>query len=319
MDKQSRTISVKVNGTEAKYVERKKEKEKEEFEWVLPEKSTNHNVVPFQKGNEFISEKKKKKGSYKLVVVISTAVLLGTGFGVGMIQLLTGQDSVPKKATSVASTTSANGQEQKQEAKGNKVAPAPLSPFAIYFVQGGAFSTKEKGEAALAEWREKGFSGALKPSDDKYLLVMGMTHDESAIDELIIQHKEKGMSVLKKKWEITDIALLKEDKQYGPLLTDVQSLYIELLNYAATVQTDKKIDKKEIQSIEKKWKQIEANGKAIKREDIRKLLTYTSVAVQTVKTEKKDIETVTKLEQIVIDGLLSYEKIVSEKGKPYNN
>ncbi|WP_369902454.1 stage II sporulation protein B [Bacillus manliponensis] len=316
MDKQSRTISVKVNGTEAKYVERKKEKE--EFEWMLPEASTIHNVVPFQKGEKIVSGKEEKEGSYKFVIVISTAVLIGTGFGMGMIQLFT-EGSTKQQVAPAVNTTSI--QEPKQEPKqGQKQSVSmPLPVLSLYFVQGGAFSTKEKGEEALAEWKEKGFSGTLKLSGDKYLLVMGMTNDENTIDTLIADHKKKGMSVLKKKWEITDSALLKEDKQYGSLLLDVQSLYTALVAYVGELQAGEKIDKKEIQAIEKKWGEIEEKGKTIKREDIRKLLTYTSVAVQTVKTEKKDVETLTKLEKIIIDGLLSYEKIVSEKEKTYNN
>ncbi len=48
MDKQSRTISVKVNGTEAKY----EEKKKDEFEWMVVESERPKNVVPFQKRNQ---------------------------------------------------------------------------------------------------------------------------------------------------------------------------------------------------------------------------------------------------------------------------
>lgn len=310
VDKQSRTISVKVNGTEAKYVER----QKEEFEWIMPENSTVHNVVPFHKGEKGASGREKKKRSYTLIAVISTAVLLGTGFGMGMIQLLTSEGSAPQKTAPVVNTANTGEQDQGLETKESTAAPLPS--LVLYFVQGGAFSVKEKGEAALAGYREKGLGGALKPAEDKYLLVMGMAHDEQTVDELMVQYKEKGIPVLKKKWEIS---ALKEDKQYSSLLADVQSLYTELVTYVATVQMDKKVDEKEVQSIEKKWKKIEKEGKAIKRKDIQKLLTYTSVAVQTAKTGKNDIETVTKLEQMIVDGLLSYENIVSEKEKSYNN
>lgn len=309
LDKQSRTISVKVNGTEAKYVER----QKEEFEWVMPENSATHNVVPFHKGEKVASGREKKKRSYTLVAVISTAVLLGTGFGMGMIQLLTSEGNAPQKTAPVVSTANTSEQEKSLETKESTA--APLSSLTLYFVQGGAFSVKEKGEAALAEYKEKGLGGALKPAGDKYLLVMGVAHDEQTVDELMAQYKAKGIPVLKKKWEIA----AKEDEEYSSLFADVQSLYTELVTYVATVQMDKKVDKKEVQSIEKKWKQIEKEGKAIKREDIQKLLTYTSVAVQTVKTGKSDMETVAKLKQMIVDGLLSYEKIVSQKEKSYNN
>ena len=53
MDKQSRTISVKVNGTEAKY----EEKKKDEFEWMVVESERPKNVVPFQKAKSMSVEK----------------------------------------------------------------------------------------------------------------------------------------------------------------------------------------------------------------------------------------------------------------------
>lgn len=45
MDKQSRTISVKVNGTEAKY----EEKKKDEFDWMVVESERPKNVSSVSK------------------------------------------------------------------------------------------------------------------------------------------------------------------------------------------------------------------------------------------------------------------------------
>ena len=44
MDKQSRTISVKVNGTEAKY----EEKKKDEFEWMVVESERPKTLFRFK-------------------------------------------------------------------------------------------------------------------------------------------------------------------------------------------------------------------------------------------------------------------------------
>ena len=53
----------------------------------------------------------------------------------------------------------------------------------------------------------------------------------------------------------------------------------------------------------------------MKQEEAKKLYMYTSVAVQTVKDGKSDKEYLAKLNQVIIDGILSYEKIVSQKVK----
>lgn len=58
MDKQSRTISVKVNGTEAKY----EEKKKDEFDWMVVESERLKNVVPFQKAKLVSKEKNERSG-----------------------------------------------------------------------------------------------------------------------------------------------------------------------------------------------------------------------------------------------------------------
>ena len=62
--------------------------------------------------------------------------------------------------------------------------------------------------------------------------------------------------------------------------------------------------------MKKEWKKVEKERKSMKQEEA-KLYMYTSVAVQTVKDGKMDKESLAKLNQVIIDGLLSYEKIVS--------
>lgn len=322
MDKQSQTISIKVNGTEANYVEKKEhEQKKEEFEWVLPENTVTNNVVPFQK-NVLSSMKKGKKGwSNTFILTVSTAIVIGTGFGMGMLHLLTGQETVHETTAPVANVTEKNETKQSTNEKKeeSKAASAALSPFTIYFVQGGVFSTKEKGQASLKELQEKGVPGAVMQSGDKYLLVLGMAHDEQSVMDMVEQYKQKDISVMKKKWEITDQALLKKDQDYGSFFEKLQSLYGKLLQQAAVMQSGNKINKTNIEQIENEWKAIKKEETALKRDDIKKLFTYASVAVQTIQEGKQDVTTMTKLQQVLVDSVLSYEKIVSQKNKTYNN
>lgn len=322
MDKQSRTISIKVNGTEANYLEKKEhEQKKEEFEWMLPENTVTNNVVPFQK-NVLSSMRKGKKGwSNTFIFTVSTAIVIGTGFGMGMLHLLTDQEAVRETTAPAVNVTEKNETKQstneKKEEK--KAVSAALSPLTIHFVQGGVFSTKEKGQASLKELQEQGVPGAIMQSGDKYLLILGMANDEQSVIQMIEQYKQKDISVMKKKWEITDQALLKGSQEYGSFFEKLQSLYEKLLQQAATVQSGNKINKTNLEQIKNEWKAIKKEETALKRDDVKKLFTYASVAVQTIQEGKQDVTTITKLQQVLVDSFLSYEKIVSQKTKTYNN
>lgn len=312
MDKQSRPISIKVNGTEANYIEKKEEgTKKEEFDWVLPENTVTNNVVSFQK--HAASMRKGKKGwSNRFIITVSTAIVIGTGFGMGMLHLLTGQETARETTGPAATVTEKN---ETKKPTNDKPAPTALAPLTIYFVQGGVFSSKEKGQASLKELQENGVPGAVMQSGDKHLLVLGMAHDEQTVMQLITQYKQKDISVVKKKWEITDQVLLKQNQEYGAFLEKLQSLYGKLLNQAAVMQSGNKINKTDIEQIENEWKAIKKEEAALKQDDLKKLFTYASVAVQTIQEEKQDMETMAKLQQVLVDSLLSYEKIVSQKNK----
>ncbi|PGM98334.1 stage II sporulation protein B [Bacillus cereus] len=320
MDKQSRTISVKVNGTEAKY----EEKKKDEFDWMVVESERSQNVVPFKKTKTLPMEQYRKKWSNTIIAIVATAIIIGTAFGMGMIHLLTGQGTTGEGKVTASKQTgneeqkvggtveqTATPKEEKQKAQ----VGAALEPMKLFFVQGGLYSSEEKGHAAIEEWKSNGGVAALKPSGDKYALVVGITSDEQAVNQLIDQYKQDGVSVLKKNWDITDKALFKTDKEVGGFLTKVQPLYTHLAKYVSSVQTSGKSNPKDVEVIGKEWKAIEKEGKSMKREDAKKLYTYTSVAVQTIKEGKSDKESVAKLNQVIIDGLLSYEKMVSQKVK----
>lgn len=317
MDKQSRTISVKVNGTKAKYEEKKKEKE--ELEWSVVNGTTPPNVVPFQKNKMSLLQHYKKKWSNVLIFTIATAIIIGTVLGMGMLHLLTGQDADQGAAVTNIQNDSKIEEpavaEKKEEVKPTEKQAAALAPLTVYFVQGGVYSTKEKGQAAIQEWKDKGSAAAIKPQGDKYSLVIGLASDEQSVNQLIGHYKQEGIPVVKKKWEITDQALLKNEKGTGDMLEKLQVLYVHFIAYTAYIQSEDRNNAKEIAEIEKEWQAIEKESKSIKGEELKKVYTYASIGWQTIQEEKNDKETLAKLNQVIIDGLLSYEKIVSQKAE----
>ncbi|WP_459499266.1 stage II sporulation protein B [Bacillus sp. C1] len=318
MDKQSRTISVKVNGTEAKYEEKKQQKE--EFDWMVVDSEASQNVVPFQKNKLPSIQRQRKKWNNILIFTVATAIIIGTVLGMGMLHLLTGQGTV-REATRTSGEQNNQSEQKEVTAEEEKVEKtkggnaAALEPITLYFVQGGLYSSEETGRAAIQEWKDKGIVAAIKPNNDKYSLVVGISNNEQSVDQLVGQYKKDGVSVLKKKWEITDQALLKNDKEFGPLLNKLQPLYIHFVKHLASIESGSKSDPKEIEVIGKGWKEIEKEEKSIKDEEVKKIYTYASVAAQTIKEQKADKEVVAKLNQVIIDGLISYEKVVSQKAK----
>ena len=68
----------------------------------------------------------------------------------------------------------------------------------IIFCSRGLYSSEEKGQAALEEWKGNGGIGALRPSGDKYAIVVGIASDEQSINQLMTKYKNDGVSVLKR-------------------------------------------------------------------------------------------------------------------------
>ena len=68
----------------------------------------------------------------------------------------------------------------------------------IIFCSRGLYSSEEKGQATLEEWKGNGGIGALRPSGDKYAIVVGIASDEQSINQLMTKYKNDGVSVLKR-------------------------------------------------------------------------------------------------------------------------
>ncbi|MFC6602095.1 hypothetical protein ACFQDF_11785 [Ectobacillus funiculus] len=208
MDKRSPKILIKVNGTETNYKEEPTKQDappQEEFQWMLPsEQILQHNVVPFRAGNELSVEPKKRKGRRKqMILTVGTAVLLGTGFGFGVLHVLDGtkeEKSMPA-AASVTSTTTTTAPAEKQTKSSEQQTQqsAALEELAVYVIQGNVFSTAERGQAALDDMKEKGMPGALINSDGKTFLFIGIANDEKGAKKLTASYKAKGFAVLEKR------------------------------------------------------------------------------------------------------------------------
>ena len=151
-------------------------------------------------------EKYRKKWSNTLIVIVATAIIIGTAFGMGMLHLLTGQGTTGGSEVT-ASRPTGNGESKVGGTAEQTPAPKEenkstsrnvIGSNEIIFCSRGLYSSEEKGQAALEEWKGNGGIGALRPSGDKYAIVVGIASDEQSINQLMTKYKNDGVSVLKR-------------------------------------------------------------------------------------------------------------------------
>ena len=146
-------------------------------------------------------EKYRKKWSNTLIVIVTTAIIIGTAFGMGMLHLLTGQGTTGGSEVT-ASRPTGNGESKVGGTAEQTPAPKEenkstsrnvIGSNEIIFCSRGLYSSEEKGQAALEEWKGNGGIGALRPSGDKYAIVVGIASDEQSINQLMTKYKNDGV------------------------------------------------------------------------------------------------------------------------------
>ncbi|MFD3449556.1 SPOR domain-containing protein [Microbacteriaceae bacterium 4G12] len=302
MDRQGSQILVKVNGAKTDYVE--KHNSSNDFQWVLPKEAPIH-VVPLR---EVTEEKPKMTRRKRLFMTIGAAILLGTGFGMAVLQVLGGQEM---KTTTVAPTAPVEKTAEKPAAKSAaKPASTVLQPVTAYVIQAGAFSTKEKGQASLEEMRKKGVPGSLFTSSDKTYVMIGIASDEKASDAIRASYEKQGISTWPKEWKVEKTTVADAYKGQEAVIGKAEAVLLSLLQQTSLSFTNGKADEKEWARMEKEYAAL---PKDVKQEDVKKLLNYVSLSYNSFKEykEKANIETFTKLQQFLLEGLAAYEFLIS--------
>ncbi len=324
MDKRSPKILIKVNGTETNYKEEPTKQDtppQEEFQWMLPsEQISQHNVVPFRAGNEPSVEAKKRKGhSKRTILTVGTAVLLGTGFGFGVLHVLDGtkaEQSMPAAASVTPATTAPVEKQTKSSEQQQTQQSAALEGLTVYVIQGNVFSTAARGQAALEDMKEKGMPGALINSDGKTFLFIGIANDEKGAKKLAASYKAQGFAALEKQRALTGKQVPAAFKKYEELMGKAEKSLRTLIEQASTVYTAGKINNEQWSELEKSVKELAKEGKSVEKAEVKKLLTYVSLSYDALQEYKqtKDEKTFVKLQQLLLDGLVSYETVLTGKG-----
>lgn len=311
MDKHSPRISIKVNGMETKHEEKPLPLEqRENAEAMFPVIEAPTNIVPFRNEYEVnVPQRQRSNAGKRIAISVGAAVLLGTGFGVTVLHILNGNEQEIREV-SQAVTTPVQADEVKDKTAADGIT---LQPLSAYVMQAGVFSTRENGQAELAALKKQGIPAALRPKDGKFYLFTVVANDEQTAIAIGKSYKIEGTVPYFKVWEIKETTVPAAYQKYSNLLSKTQGFLITVLQQSSLYFTSGKIDEKEWEQMEKSLQTLTKEGQTVEQEEVKKLLTYISLAYDGLKDYKqqKDSEALVKLQQLLLDGLISYEAMLT--------
>jgi stage II sporulation protein B len=339
MDKQPNKISIKINGKEAEYKEqakstvKKQEKveahssSEEEFSWILPEEQPSK-VVSIEDLRQVKSKKKtflkkksigmnrhepSKNAVKHVAIIMSVAILVGTGLGMFSLNMMTGENSAftPKKTDPVAvneppvALEEKTGEGQRVEEKN----PSSLPSFSAYAVQAGVFSTKKTGEEAVRKMRAKGYAAAVIKNGDSYALFIGVGLGEKDTKGIGEHYKKQGEDTYVKSYEIPAIQTNEWSKNELEVMTKGQSIFETLLSLSSKTAAGSSSSSTELKGIKEELVKLKSEQKL--NQDIGKFLSYLLMAEAALADYEKDQKDEVKwqAQQFLLQALSVYSQM----------
>ncbi|WP_096202824.1 hypothetical protein [Bacillus sp. FJAT-45350] len=263
MDQEKHRISVRLNGKERPYEEMEETREPhldtEAFEDVFepverikpfePEEKKSNKIVDFGRklternkakvpfwddGNREKSpklpykRKKKKSKSIKfslkslpvgLLVAAVSAIIVGVSFGFMVLTVFTGD------STATSGSVVANGTIELLSGQDSSTMP----DLTFEVVQGGAFSTIDKGTETVNGIQQAGFAATLLENNEPYLLFIGIGQDREHANRLSQFYSQQGQETYIKPYAILGSKVNVENQQTIAYFHEGARLYQELM------------------------------------------------------------------------------------------
>lgn len=295
MDKYSPKISIKLNGTNVSYKEKRKAivSAKKDEAVIHSAKVEPHIDIPPSSAR---STNLKKR----IALTVSSAVILGTGLGIAVLQTLGDSQTQGNQPNAIV----AKQQVVQQDA-------IALQPVKFSILQTGVFSSKEKGQATLDAMKAKGIPVAMRQEAGKYYLVTFVSNDGTSAKQMGDLLSKKNISFYVKDWSIQQTTV---SKQYNAsLIAKSESILLNIVKQSTQLYVTGSMDEAKWSQMNKERENITKEGNTIQQEDVKQLMMNLSVssdALNDYKTKKTE-ESFMKLQQTVVDGLTIYEKIVT--------
>ncbi|MEH7886785.1 SPOR domain-containing protein [Bacillus sp. JJ1609] len=278
MDKQGRTITIKINGKDRPMKEEKNIKKEEDenhyvqsdrddalnetaasqesaddsFDWVLPdpieeEVVKEYKIAPKQPkkqkksiGISVWNQKSIRKNRLYSTIFITTffAVLLGTAFGVTILKFVTADTDPVVPAISKVNPSP----EKAEEGKGAGSVAAKLNSIPAFVVQNGIFTTEDAAKERVNLLAGQGVTAEIFPANGQFAIYLGTAGTIEEAKQISNTLKAKGVEVFAKPVEIPGGTAANITAEEAKILEKAPEIYSILSSgKEATPETLKKI------------------------------------------------------------------------------
>ncbi|WP_430785005.1 hypothetical protein VBD025_09970 [Virgibacillus flavescens] len=185
------------------------------------------------------TSKQKIKKTYKHIFIAAlSAILLGIGLGIFMLNMFTNIDTPPVQGKGTSDTNSAIDSSKNL---GEEVTVANLSTFTLpkleaYVLQGGLFSEESNAKEIQDAFNVPGFPTMLWKRDNNFYLFTNITKTKEQSDSLKTMYKEANLETYVKKWSVgeAEVELTEAENQW---ITNYQELWNSSLKILSSNQT----------------------------------------------------------------------------------
>lgn len=335
-NRKERKISIVINGKE-QYIRQVTNKNGEDqFQWdASPIKETRSSLLQVKDrlfdqkqkltrlpllNNQFKRTRiNKKRGLFvksqqalfilkKVWLSVVSAILIGTTLGILILMMFSGEHIFPQDAV---------GKSQPDESS-----PVATSldntdlTLSLYVIQGGAFETTETAETVANDLREKGFAAAIDPLDEPVRMYVGLGTSKERLKPIATEYEKEAEESYIKELTIEPTQtvddstshILTSGQQYLlRLITEVEALFHGSSNAQLSNASD---------AHRKTWQQaLEQLDDQLK--DSQEFSTFTeglerSFASLSTLRENDNSPEFWKVQQLLLDSLLAYQKLVND-------
>lgn len=360
MDKPKQGISIKINGQEREYnvnkVEKEnqqdteldtyenhevaaaKEAEEDDFTWVLPtttedEKGDQPFVaiedvrnISSKKNNKFKGFGKKSFSprsvlpSKSFFVSIVLGVLIGTGFGLIVLNLLT-DDIIQEQVAStnpqggtVGQKPSGDNEENPSAIDDNKqkednTIPLKVAPLNPVVIQAGIFSTLDSGQLIADKIKNLGYSAVILENADTYIVLGGIGSNVDLVKKMSSVYAEKNQEYFVKPITIIGGDFQNVPEKESQYIGKAIPLYNELASISSNLLAGSDITTEKWQQVGGLYNEINSINQDKVAEHLQSFSTNVTKAYEILNKyfETKDKASLWQSQQSLLDGLKDYQ------------
>ena len=318
------TKVIKIN---PEYIEEEARKEtaaaqepaEESFDWIIPE-SSDHEIGEYKivhsKSAKTPAKKKvvafstisnkRNGGAWKSIIITAVfAILIGTSFGVLMLNLFITDGSKPAITAPVV-VEKDSGKEA--EETGGKTSSVAVGPQTMFVVQGGAFGSEEAANDGASQAVANGLAAKALGIGNQQFVFIGVADSLEAAKQLGAQYKANGSveDAFSKQIEINEKTLSDISEADKGFLEAAPAVFQQLTKVTSNALLTSTLSEESLKSVSSFTDQI--NQEKITNEKVKNLQTDLTGAITKVKAygDTKNEKSLVEAQQHLLNFLAVY-------------